>query len=74
MAPVNAKALREPVMTAAEQRIPVVVFDSALEGEAGRDFVSFVATDNRAAARIDTGAVLITLSNIDDPRIRPLLR
>ena len=52
LSPVDARALLGPVKTASGQGIPVVIFDSALEGEAGRDFVSFVATDNRAAGRM----------------------
>ena len=46
LAPLDDTALRNPVRTATEHHIPVVIFDSALKGEAGRDFVSFVATDN----------------------------
>lgn len=47
LAPLDNIALRAPVRSAAERKIPVVIFDSALKGELGRDFVSFVATDNR---------------------------
>jgi ribose transport system substrate-binding protein len=46
LAPLDDTALRNPVRSAAEHGIPVVIFDSALKGEAGRDFASFVATDN----------------------------
>ncbi len=52
LSPADSKSLLGPVRTAAEHEIPVLIFDSALEGEAGRDFVSFVATDNRAAGRM----------------------
>ncbi len=47
LAPLDNTALQRPVATAANKKIPVVIFDSALKGEAGKDFVSFVATDNR---------------------------
>jgi ribose transport system substrate-binding protein len=47
LAPLDDAALVAPVRQAASRKIPVVIFDSALRGEAGRDFVSFVATDNR---------------------------
>jgi ribose transport system substrate-binding protein len=47
LAPLDATALRGPVKTAMERKIPVVIYDSALKGEAGKDFVSFVATDNQ---------------------------
>ncbi|HVU17790.1 MAG TPA: substrate-binding domain-containing protein [Candidatus Didemnitutus sp.] len=46
LAPLDDVALRNPVRSAAEHHIPVVIFDSALKGEAGHDFASFVATDN----------------------------
>ena len=46
LAPLDDTALRTPVKSAAEHNIPVVIFDSALKGEPGRDFTSFVATDN----------------------------
>jgi ribose transport system substrate-binding protein len=49
VAPLNDSALRAPVKEAVKKQIPVVVFDSDLQGE---DHVSFVATDNQAAGRI----------------------
>ena len=47
LAPLDNTALQRPVATAVSRKIPVVIFDSALKGEAGKDFVSFVATDNK---------------------------
>jgi len=47
VAPLDANQLRRPVQQAAAKKIPVVVFDSALNGELGKDYVSYVATDNR---------------------------
>jgi len=47
LAPLDSKALLKPVRLADGQKIPVVIMDSALDGEVGKDFVSFVATDNR---------------------------
>lgn len=52
LAPLDAAALRRPVALAGSRRIPVVIFDSALQGEAGRDFVSLVATDNRRGGQL----------------------
>ncbi len=52
LAPLDDIALRNPVKSAAEHNIPVVIFDSALKGEAGRDFLSFVATDNHRGGEI----------------------
>ena len=47
VAPLDANQLRRPVQQAMGKKVPVVIFDSALNGEVGKDFVSFVATDNR---------------------------
>lgn len=52
LAPLDATALRRPVALAAARTIPVVIFDSALQGEAGKDFVSLVATDNRRGGEL----------------------
>ena len=52
LAPLDLKALVAPVRSAAEHGIPVVIFDSALDGEPGEDFVSFVATNNRNGGRL----------------------
>lgn len=52
LAPLDDIALRTPVRSAANRGIPVVIFDSALQGEVGTDFISFVATDNRRGGRL----------------------
>ncbi len=52
LAPLDFKALVNPVKAASAAGIPVVIYDSSLEGVAGTDFVSFVATDNKAAGSI----------------------
>lgn len=49
LAPLNDSALRAPVKNATAAKIPVVVFDSDLQGD---EHVSFVATDNVAAGRL----------------------
>ncbi len=49
LAPLNDFALRTPVKSAVAAKIPVVVFDSDLQGD---DHTSFVATDNQAAGKI----------------------
>ncbi len=49
LAPLNDKALVNPVKAAVAAKIPVVVFDSDL---AGKDYVSFVATDNAGAGKL----------------------
>jgi ribose transport system substrate-binding protein len=49
LAPLNDIALRAPVKAATTAKIPVVIFDSDLQGD---DHVSFVATDNQAAGKL----------------------
>src|SRR5262245_23202512 len=49
VAPLSDKGLANSVKAATAAKIPVVVFDSDL---AGKDHVSFVATDNRAAGKL----------------------
>lgn len=46
LAPLDDRALVGPVRQAAAMKIPVVIMDSGLQAEVGKDFVSFVATDN----------------------------
>lgn len=46
LAPLDDIALRSPVQAAKSRDIPVVIIDSGLKGEPGKDFVNFVATDN----------------------------
>jgi ribose transport system substrate-binding protein len=43
LAPLDDRALMRPVKDASDRNIPVVIMDSALQGE---DFISYVATDN----------------------------
>jgi ribose transport system substrate-binding protein len=43
LAPLDDRALRRPVRDAVDENIPVVIIDSALQGD---DFISFIATDN----------------------------
>lgn len=46
LAPLDDTALVKPVQSAMAQNVPVVIIDSALKGTPGKDFVSFVATNN----------------------------
>lgn len=52
LAPLDNTALRGPVSTAMRSKMPVVIFDSGLVGEPGKDFISFVATDNFRGGQI----------------------
>ena len=49
LAPLNDTALGAPVKAATAAGVPVVIFDSDLKD---KSYVSFVATDNRAAGRL----------------------
>lgn len=52
LAPLDHTALAAVVAGARAKGIPVVIFDSDLDGTPGVDFASFVATDNEAAGRL----------------------
>jgi len=47
LAPIDETALRRPVQSAMEKKIPVLIIDSPLTGEVGKDFISFVGTRRR---------------------------
>ena len=49
LAPLNDKGLVPPVKDAVAAKVPVVIFDSDLQGDA---YTSFVATDNQAAGKL----------------------
>jgi ribose transport system substrate-binding protein len=49
LAPLDDAALRTPVSNATRSGIPVVIIDSGLQG---KDFTSFVATDNRKGGKM----------------------
>lgn len=52
LAPLDRTALAGDVKTVTEKGIPVLIFDSGLDGEAGKDFISYVATDNLEAGKL----------------------
>jgi ribose transport system substrate-binding protein len=47
VAPLDATQLQRPIRQAAGKGIPVVVFDSSVNGQVGKDYISYVATDNK---------------------------
>ena len=51
LAPCDDRALLPHVKLIAKRNLPVVIFDSPLAGKQGKDFVSFIATDNKAAGK-----------------------
>src|SRR4051812_2852745 len=60
LAPLNDKALTGAVKGAVSAKIPVVVFDSDLQG---KDHVSFVATDNKVAGGLAGEQIAKLLGN-----------
>jgi ribose transport system substrate-binding protein len=52
LAPLDDTALLPPVQTAMQKNIPVVIIDSSLKGDAGKDFVCYVGTNNTAAGKL----------------------
>ncbi len=62
LAPLDASALVGPVRSAAQSNIPVVIIDSGIKAELGKDYASFVSTDNRKGGEI-AGTELARLLN-----------
>ncbi len=52
LAPLDHDALASSVTDATTANVPVVIIDSSLKGEAGKDYVSLVATDNKKAGEL----------------------
>lgn len=52
IAPLDKKVLLEPVTKAMNNNIPVIIFDSRIEGKAGKNYVSFVGIDNKKAGKL----------------------
>jgi ribose transport system substrate-binding protein len=52
LAPLDDTALLPPVQSATAKKIPVIIIDSALKGEVGKDFVCYVGTNNRLAGKM----------------------
>ncbi len=57
LAPLDANALVSPIRAAAENHIPVVVIDSGVKAELGKDYVSYVSTDNHHGGEIGGDAL-----------------
>jgi ribose transport system substrate-binding protein len=52
LAPLEKDSLAVPVAKAMKKKIPVLIFDSALKGTAGKDYISFVGIDNKKAGAL----------------------
>jgi ribose transport system substrate-binding protein len=60
LAPLNKDAFAGSIAKAAKKKIPVLIFDSALKGTPGKDFISIVGIDNKKAGKI-AGEQLVKL-------------
>jgi ribose transport system substrate-binding protein len=63
LAPTDRVALVEDVRTATGKGIPVLIFDSGLDAEQGKDFISYVATNNREAGRMGGKKLMELIGN-----------
>ncbi|HXE52305.1 MAG TPA: substrate-binding domain-containing protein, partial [Tepidisphaeraceae bacterium] len=63
LAPLDDQALVGPVKQADAHHVPVVIIDSALKAEAGKDYVSFVATDNEKGGEMGGEELARLLNN-----------
>jgi ribose transport system substrate-binding protein len=52
LAPLDSNALVGPVQAAKEKGVPVVIIDSALNAEPGKDFASIVSTNNELGGQM----------------------
>jgi ribose transport system substrate-binding protein len=60
LAPLDKDAFAKSIAKAAKKKIPVLIFDSALKGTPGKDFISIVGIDNIKAGLI-AGEQLVKL-------------
>ena len=63
LAPTDSIALAPTARTAMKQGTPVMIFDSALQGKLGEEFIGYVATDNLAAGRMGGKHVMELVGN-----------
>ncbi|TWT46288.1 D-allose-binding periplasmic protein precursor [Phycisphaerae bacterium RAS1] len=61
VAPLDDQALLLPARQAMAAKIPVIVVDSGLKGDAGKDFVSFIATDNYKGGQLAAARMIEVL-------------
>lgn len=52
LAPLDERALIGAVRLATQSGIPVVIIDSGLDAQVGKDFISFISTDNEQGGRL----------------------
>jgi ribose transport system substrate-binding protein len=66
LAPLNTRAMRKSVQNAVDAGIPVVVFDSAVDGDAQ---ISFVATDNHKGGVVGAQGMKDLLGDMQGKRL-----
>jgi len=62
IAPIDKDSLVEPIRRAMANKIPVLIFDSGIKGIPGKDYISFVGIDNKAAGNL-AGEEMVKLLN-----------
>ena len=73
LAPLSDQALVAPVRLATQSKIPVVIIDSPLVAEVGKDFVAYVGTDNYKAGTLGAkrlGEVMKGKGTVPSPSLR----
>jgi ribose transport system substrate-binding protein len=63
LAPLDDQALVRPVQDAMRRKVPVVLIDSGLKAEPGRDYISFCATNNRQGGMMGAERLAEILGN-----------
>lgn len=63
VAPLDDQGLVRPIRQADAAKIPVVLIDSGLKGEVGKDFVAYVGTDNFKGGEMAGEALAKALNN-----------
>lgn len=63
LAPCDDRALLAHVRNATKRGLPVGIFDSPLAGKAGKDYVDYIGTDNRAAGTLAARTLIQALNS-----------
>lgn len=66
LAPLDSIALVGSVRNAAQNQVPVAIIDSGIEAEQGKDYVSFVATNNELGGKLGGEKLAEILNQMGD--------
>lgn len=58
LAPLDADSLVRPVQSAAQHKIPVIIIDSSLHAKVGKDYLSYVGTNNELGGKMGGEALI----------------